>query len=239
MSILLEVSIGEALDKLSILDIKRDKIKNPNRLIHVEKEYEYLFDKLNIYLSQNTYFYKMLKKVNLEIWELQDIIRGCNKHDISYNDLTEKILNLNDSRFLIKNKLNFIMNSNFIEQKGYNKRVLFFNIKNLSLDELNILNIGVRYYSLYYDNIILNINENYIKEISDNYKDDVTITVVTNVEIISNYDIIDFELNIKLLKHTFFINKKEENNENENEITHKIYSLLNLNFKEIKKYMDY
>jgi hypothetical protein len=234
MSISLEVSIGEALDKLSILEIKKDKIKDAIKLSYLLIEHDYLYNKLSLYIEKYFYFYKMLKKVNLEIWELQDIIRDINRFNTTYSELTEKILNLNDSRFLIKNKLNFLCKSNFIEQKGYNRRILFINLMNLSLTECNVAELGIKYYSLYYDNVIICSG----LDIENNYKDDISISVTNNIEEkLPHFDVIDFVSNQRFLKHTFFSNRDECKNENESEEVNKIFNILNLNYSEVKTYI--
>jgi hypothetical protein len=152
MSIKLEISLGEAIDKLTILDIKRDKILD-NRKNDVENEFDYLLTELNMYVTKYQYYYKILKKTNLEIWDLQDTLRGdgCNKDD--FYGICDEILNLNDSRYLIKKKLNELSNSQLKEQKGYKLRGL--NIVfgcNTDANIIDILNGAIRYYSFFYDN---------------------------------------------------------------------------------------
>lgn len=94
----LPVSLGEALDKLTILHIKLDKIKD-NRLEDVKKEYSLLFETLKIYIENNKFYYDMLKQVNLDIWEMQDDFRSNKGDNVS---LCLKIIEYNDSRFRIK-----------------------------------------------------------------------------------------------------------------------------------------
>ena len=75
MNIELPVSIGEALDKLSILEIKLEKIKDDRRL-DVQNEYDAIYLKLKDFLTEDSLFhYKYLKKVNEEIWNMQDEFR--------------------------------------------------------------------------------------------------------------------------------------------------------------------
>ena len=75
----LPVSLGEALDKLTILDIKREKIKD-DRLKDVEHEYNLLYEKLKEHINTNNYYYSILKKINLNIWEMQDDFRYNNNN---------------------------------------------------------------------------------------------------------------------------------------------------------------
>ena len=75
MSIKLEVSLGEAFDKLTILYIKQQNISD-NRKNDIIKEYNYLFNELSNYINDYKYLYNFLFKINLKIWNLMDIIRN-------------------------------------------------------------------------------------------------------------------------------------------------------------------
>lgn len=101
----LEVSLGECIDKLSILEIKLEKIKNEEKLVHVKKE----FEELNLLCKEHkkNHFYKILKYINETIWNLQE------EREKNY----EKIFDFNMRRFRIK-KI-FDLNSEIKEQKGY------------------------------------------------------------------------------------------------------------------------
>ena len=74
-TISLPVSLGEALDKLTILDIKLQKIQDQRRQ-DVQKEYDLLDTTLISYRQKYAYYYKLLKEINLEIWDLQDTFHG-------------------------------------------------------------------------------------------------------------------------------------------------------------------
>ena len=88
--IVLEVSLGEALDKLTILDIKCDKIKD-ERKIDCQKEYDLLYSELKDYVKEFSYHYRILKKINLTIWNLQDNIHKDTNLTATYGKvLTEK-----------------------------------------------------------------------------------------------------------------------------------------------------
>ena len=98
----LPVSLGEALDKLTILEIKLEKI-NDNRKIDVQKEYDILYDKLKLYIQKFSFYYKILKQTNLDIWEIKDDFRYNNGDKAK---LCFKIIEDNDRRFRIKKKIN-------------------------------------------------------------------------------------------------------------------------------------
>ena len=119
----IEVSLGELLDKVSILQIKMEKITNEDRLKHVRHELntlEHLMSEHGVVIPQD--LYKELKEVNMKLWDTEDIIRDCEKNNDFGDEFVEHArldAKLNDQRFLIKNKINNAMNSNIKEQKSY------------------------------------------------------------------------------------------------------------------------
>ncbi len=169
----LSVSIGEAVDKLSILEIKSDKIKD-ERKKDVIIEYEYLHFELKELIKNFEYYYNFLKDVNLKIWELQDEIRE-NNNFISVK--CEEILFLNDARFTIKNKINNLSNSKFKEQKGYKKRICY-----ILLDKKSFETEEKYYYidAFYDETIILCNDEINIKNIPIEKWDNEKIIEITN-----------------------------------------------------------
>ena len=175
----LNVSIGEALDKLTILDIKLFKIKD-DRVNDVKIEYNYLYTELKDYVEEFRYHYDFLKKVNLDIWELQDEVRAEHNNFISK---CEDILFLNDARFTIKNKINNLAKSKFKEQKGYPKRKVCI-IGDLTSDMIN----KVLYISVFYDEVYVNTSSSNTSELSSK---DSTI-IFTNEINIDGMDIINY-----------------------------------------------
>jgi hypothetical protein len=149
----LPVSIGEALDKLTILDIKVDKIKDPERNKHCKVEHDILYEQLKDIVAENQFYYDKLKDINESIWEMQDEVRA------SSDDIGQKcidILNMNDSRFRIKDILNRKAQSTIQEQKGYPlKKVLVVPHPGLG-DHVNIIG-AVRYLSTIYDEVHLGV----------------------------------------------------------------------------------
>ena len=125
--ILIEISEGELLDKISILEIKLNKIKNPNLLNDVKKEYEILnsIKKKNINFSKEIEnLYLELKETNIKIWKIENEKRFCEKNA----DFSEKFVKLsrdeyfaNDKRAKIKSKINTLLNSNIKEVKEHTK----------------------------------------------------------------------------------------------------------------------
>ena len=114
----LPVSLGEAIDKITILDIKLYKIKD-NRKNDVQKEYDLLFEKLKSFIIDYTQLYTTMKKVNLLIWDMMDVLRDGNVDEELYLKVCKECIEYNDIRFRVKNKINYVSNSLLKEQKSY------------------------------------------------------------------------------------------------------------------------
>lgn len=119
------VSCGELIDKLSILKIKKVKIVDEQKLIQINKEYQYLnktyLEILDKFPDLDDMF-NSLYEINLKLWEIEDNIRICEKNkkfDKDFIDLARNVYICNDSRFEIKNKINEYLNSDVKEQKSY------------------------------------------------------------------------------------------------------------------------
>ena len=169
----LPVSLGEALDKLTILEIKLDKIKD-DRKSDVQKEYDMLHKKLAEYINKNEFHYHTLKRINLSIWELQDKFRYGNSKD--KDKICMKIIDENDRRFRVKNKINVSADSELKEQKGYKPKRAFV-LTHLGLGD-NITSIGaVRYLSTCYDKVIMVCKERNKKNMELFYADDESIVI--------------------------------------------------------------
>ena len=123
--ILTEISAGELLDKLSILEIKLSKIKNPALLQEIKKEYDAINEAKNKSINSSNemnVLYMDLKKINEQLWEIEDKIRLCEKN----SDFKDKFIQLardvyftNDERSKTKSKINKILGSNIKEVKQY------------------------------------------------------------------------------------------------------------------------
>ena len=123
--ILVEVSIGELLDKISILEIKRSKIKNKKKLKFINDEYKILkFEfKKNIKNSQQLKrLFKSLKSINAKLWLIEDNKRKCEKKNSfgkEFIKLSRDVHFLNDKRAKIKLKINNYTGSKIKEIKEY------------------------------------------------------------------------------------------------------------------------
>ena len=123
--IIVEVSIGELLDKISILEIKQGKIKDPEKLKFINNEHSILKDQLEKNLKSDdklNNFYQSLKEINAKLWVIEDDKRQCEKD----KDFGEKFIKLsrdvhflNDERAKIKLEINNITGSKIKEIKEY------------------------------------------------------------------------------------------------------------------------
>ena len=123
--ILAEISAGEFFDKLSILEIKLNKIKDLVLLNEVKKEYEILNETKNNIINfskEIEILYKDLKETNEKLWKIEDEIRLCEKN----SDFKDKFIQLsrdvyftNDKRSKTKSEINKILGSNIKEVKQY------------------------------------------------------------------------------------------------------------------------
>ena len=123
--ILVEVSVGELLDKISILEIKKSKINNTDKLKFINQEYQILKSELekNIKnLEKIEKLFNNLKEVNLKLWTIEDDKRKCEK-DKNFSEKFIKISRdvhfLNDERAKIKLEINEVTGSKIKEIKEY------------------------------------------------------------------------------------------------------------------------
>ena len=123
--ILTEISAGELLDKISILEIKLNHIKDKDKLIEVNKEYKSLNDtrKSNIEINENLQkLIDQLKEINLKLWNIEEDKRKCEKNSDFGKDFIQLSRNVyinNDKRAKIKSDINKLLGSNIKEVKSY------------------------------------------------------------------------------------------------------------------------
>ena len=123
--ILVEVSVGELLDKISILEIKKDKIKDPEKLKFIKEEHSILNTQLNKNVKSDeklNNLFLSLKNINAKLWSIEDEKRQCEK-DKNFKDkfikLSRDVHFLNDDRAKIKLKINNYTDSKIKEIKEY------------------------------------------------------------------------------------------------------------------------
>ena len=123
--IIIEISVGELLDKISILEIKLEKIKDPNKLKFITAELSILKEQLDKNVNYNEKIknlYQSLKEINSKLWTIEDNKRECEKNkDFSevFIKLSRDVHFFNDDRAKIKLEINDITGSNIKEIKEY------------------------------------------------------------------------------------------------------------------------
>ena len=122
-----EISAGELFDKISILEIKKNKIKDKTKRNIVLKELSSLQETVNENIEKSkslTKLYKKLKTVNLKLWKIEDDIRDCERKinfEGKFIKLARAVYFTNDERSRVKNKINSLTKSNISEVKSYKK----------------------------------------------------------------------------------------------------------------------
>ena len=118
------ISLGELVDKISILMIKKKNISDSIKLQHVNKELEFLQKTLKKYISEDEINDFLLKLVNInsKLWDIEDDIRECERKrlfDQTFIDLARSVYFTNDERAKVKNNINKAFGSELVEVKSY------------------------------------------------------------------------------------------------------------------------
>ena len=118
------ISLGELVDKISILMIKKKNISDIIKLQHVNKELEFLEKTLKKYISEEEINEFLLKLVNInsKLWDIEDDIRECERKklfDQTFIDLARSVYFTNDERAKVKNDINKAFGSELVEVKSY------------------------------------------------------------------------------------------------------------------------
>ena len=123
--ILAEISAGELIDKITILEIKKEKISNKEKLVEVNKELISLNETLKKSINDESKilsFKNNLKNINLKLWDIEDGKRSAeknNKFDEKFIQLSRNVYKFNDERAKIKLAINNALGSNIKEVKSY------------------------------------------------------------------------------------------------------------------------
>lgn len=123
---IIEISIGEAFDRLTILKIKSQRIGDHEKLSNVMKEYFYLQNLLKdeLDVDEENEDFKNLLKVNETLWDVEDKLREheeAQDFGEDFVNLARSVYELNDERARIKKVININWGSDFVEEKSYNK----------------------------------------------------------------------------------------------------------------------
>ena len=125
MKIEIPVSFGELVDKLTILNIKKDKIEDKEKLKNIDKEYNHLnliYKKYSENDLNVSNLFKSLYEINLKLWDVEDNLRlneKQNKFNDDFIDFARSVYKLNDERFILKSELNKLVDSEIVEEKSY------------------------------------------------------------------------------------------------------------------------
>ena len=128
----IEVSNGEIIDKLTILKIKLDQIKDADKLVNIQKEYDYLnavvgmiyaeFKDDQVLTEELQFLHDDLLNVNKTLWNIEDYIRAFEKTEVfneGFIELARSVYFTNDDRSDVKKKINTLTGSQFVEEKSY------------------------------------------------------------------------------------------------------------------------
>jgi hypothetical protein len=120
----IEVSHGEIVDKLTILQIKKENITDPSKLDNIVKEYDYLLSIVenDLEISTESPEYLELLSINKELWVIEDDIRDKERDkvfDTEFIELARSVYTTNDKRAEIKKEINLKYGSLFVEEKSY------------------------------------------------------------------------------------------------------------------------
>jgi len=123
----IEVSIGEIVDKLTILEIKKENIKDEDKLKNIQKEYDILKDALPIIKKECSpiefeILFNQLININKKLWDIEERIRekeSLSEFDDEFIQIARSVYKFNDFRSKIKKEINILTKSNLIEQKSY------------------------------------------------------------------------------------------------------------------------
>ena len=124
-SILVEVAPGEMIDKITILKIKSERIRDKQQLLNVENELSILSEKLKKEIPRSSELDALiaeLKAVNEALWGIEDDIRDCEKNrdfTANFTDLARSVYITNDKRANLKRQINILLGSEIIEEKSY------------------------------------------------------------------------------------------------------------------------
>ncbi len=118
----IEVSNGEIVDKLTIIQIKLERIEEKKKIINLQKEYDVLNAAVKDIIAKDNELYKRLYEVNCKLWDIEDRIRELEKaglFDSEFIETARAVYFTNDERSVIKKEINKLTGSNLIEEKSY------------------------------------------------------------------------------------------------------------------------
>jgi len=118
----IEVSNGEIADKLTIIEIKLEKIKDPAKLANLRNEYEVVNEAMSTIMEKNHPLYRQLYGINTQLWVIEDHIRDLERARDFGDDFIQtarSVYFINDDRSDVKRKINEVTGSKLFEEKSY------------------------------------------------------------------------------------------------------------------------
>ncbi len=125
VTVSVEIAPGELIDKITILDIKRERIADPAKLANVRRELDVLSRARDSALPESADLDRLtadLKAVNEALWDIEDRIRGCERNGDfgpTFVELARAVYRTNDRRAHLKRAVNELLGSTLIEEKSY------------------------------------------------------------------------------------------------------------------------
>lgn len=147
---LIEISIGEGLDRLSILEIKQKEITDEKKKVHITNEIQSLSE-LTIHKQTFCYYYKLLLHVNTQIWNHTNTIKSITPTHTEFSMIAHSIFELNQSRFRLKNIMNQLSESHIQEQKSYGATLVEIELNDSDTIDLDMVST----LSLQYDTVTI------------------------------------------------------------------------------------
>ena len=160
----IEVSVGDVVDKYSILELKNKYITDENKKIEIQKEINELKE-CKVYIDNNLFYYNLLFYINNKIWDLTDLIKKTSLDDnVTFSVISKQIFDYNQKRFRIKKIFNNLTDSSIKEQKSYDStfcKIIIDDTEDIydKIAEINYLFIHFDFviFELQYTNIIQKI----------------------------------------------------------------------------------
>ncbi len=155
----LEISYGEAFDRLSILEIKQTQIQDSAKQVHIQRELQAYKPLQDLYQTPTYFlFYKLLRFVNQSIWDDTNIVKQLHVQDHNYAIFAARIFDSNQYRFRLKTILNQLHNDTIQEQKSYATESIILQYDNINQDVFYAQLITA---SLFFDQVELSTQSTY------------------------------------------------------------------------------
>ena len=125
LSFFVEISAGELIDKITILEIKADRLADPAKLANVRSELEIMVAARDAALTPSSELGELtagLKAVNERLWQIEDDIRDCERakeFEVLFVELARAVYTNNDERAVLKRRINDLLGSRIVEEKSY------------------------------------------------------------------------------------------------------------------------